>query len=534
MAESVQHSPYRKAKTWHIALGSMTGIIQMAFYVLLGYAAYIGNLGYAIATGVVGVLITLSRVFDSVTDPIIAFFIERFKSKHGKMRFFLIIGWACMAVATTLLCNVFAGHFSFADEAQTLSSPLGITVFILIYVLYIIGYTFVSCTGNMIGNILTNDPKQRPILGVWQVIYSYLSPMIISMVIITVILPKFGVPITLLDGSTDYQWTNEVFFYSNFIVIGVSLLALVATCIGLTPYDKPENFEGIKKTQVSFKDMWLLIKDNKELRRYIIAASSDKLAQTVGSQSVITTLLFSVLLGSMVGSSIISVIAMLPSIVFAFIGAKLAGKQGNKKVMVFWSWLCIAWNVLFALFIMLVPEKSAGSFGLPLILFFILMLGNNALKMVVSSATGAMRMDVVDYELERSGKYLPATVAAVYSFIDKLISSLAPMFATLLIGIVGYTGSVIPQAGDELTVGIRVITMVLYCGLPIIGWLLTEWAMRKFSLTKERMAEIQANIADKKEEATAEETPGQPEQSETHNEEPACEETPAQPQEETK
>ena len=498
MAENVQQSPYRKAKTWHIALSSMTGVVQMAFYVLLGYAAYIGNLGYAIATGVVGILITLSRVFDSVTDPIIAIFIEKFKSRFGKLRFFLIIGWLCMAIATTLLCNVFAGHFSFSDEAQTLSSPAGIAVFIAIYVLYIIGYTFVSCIGNMTGNILTNDPKQRPMLGVWQVIYSYLSPMIISMVIIVAILPKFGVPIALPDGGTDYQWTNEVFFYSNFVIVGVSFLALVAVCIGLAPYDKMENFESINKTKVSFKDMWLLIKDNKELGRYIIAASSDKLAQTIGSQSVITTLLFSVILGSMVGSSIISIIAMLPSIVFAFIGAKLAGKQGNKKVMVFWSWLCVAWNVLFTLFILFVPEKSAGTFGFPLILFFLLMLGNNALKMVVSSATGAMRMDVVDYELERSGKYLPVTVAAVYSFIDKLISSLAPMLATLLIGIVGYTGSKIPQAGDELTLGIRIITAVLYCGLPIIGWLLTEWSMIKFSLTKERMEDIQKNIAAQK------------------------------------
>ena len=136
MTENVQQSPYRKAKTWHIALGSMTGIIQMAFYVLLGYAAYIGNLGYAIATGVVGILITLSRVFDSVTDPLIAIVIEKFKSRFGKMRFFLIVGWLCMAAATTLLCNVFAGHFSFSDEAQTLSSPAGVAVFIAIYVLY--------------------------------------------------------------------------------------------------------------------------------------------------------------------------------------------------------------------------------------------------------------------------------------------------------------------------------------------------------------------------------------------------------------
>ena len=490
-------NPYRRAKTWHIALSQMTGIMQMAFYVLLGYAAYIGNLGYAIATGLVGVLITLSRVFDSITDPIIAMIIEKFKSKFGKLRIFLGLGWFLMALSTTLMCNVFAGNFSFSAD-ETFSNPLGVLVFILIYALYIIGYTFTSCTANMTGNIMTNDPKQRPTLGVWGTIYSYLSPMIISMVILTVILPKFGTPFLLENGTTDYSFTLPVFQYANLIVCGVSLVAFILCCIGLTPYDKPENFVGIKESKVSSKDMWSLLKGNKELRRYIVAACSDKLAQTVASQSVISVLLYSILLGSMVGSSIVSVIAMLPSIIFAIIGAKLSGKQGNKKVMVKWTWLCIFWNVAFAAYVMLVPGKSASSFGISLILFFILMLGNNALKMVVSTATSAMRMDIVDYELYRSGKYMPATVSGVYSFIDKLISALAPMLATIAIGIVGYTGSKIPLASDELTLGIRIITAVLFCGLPIIGWVCTIIAMKKFSLTKEEMERIQISIADEK------------------------------------
>jgi len=500
MSEEVK-SPYRRAKTWHIALSQMTGIMQMAFYVLLGYAAYIGNLGFAIATGLVGVLITLSRVFDSITDPLIALIIEKFKSKHGKLRIFLALGWLLMAISTTLMCNVFAGNFSFGAD-EMLSNPGGVVVFILIYALYIIGYTFTSCTANMTGNILTNDPKQRPTLGVWATIYSYLSPMIISMVIVTFLLPKFGIPVVLENGTTDYNFTLPVFQYANLIVCGVSLIALVLTCIGLAPYDKPENFVGISKSsKVSFKDMFSLLKGNKELRRYIVAACSDKLAQTVGSQSVISVMLFSIILGSMVGSSIVSVIAMLPSIVFAIIGAKLAGKQGNKHVMVKWSWICIIWNIVFALFIVFVPGKGASHFGLWLIVFFILMLGNNALKMVVSTSTNAMRMDVVDYELYRSGKYLPATVSAVYSFIDKLISALAPMLATLAIGIVGYTGSKIPMASDELTIGIRIITAALFCGLPILGWVCTIFAMKKFSLTKEEMERIQVEIASKKEEA---------------------------------
>ena len=489
---------YRRAKVWHIALSQMTGIMQMAFYVLLGYAAYIGNLGFAIATGLTGVLITLSRVFDGITDPIIALLIEKFNSKFGKMRFFLFLGWFFMALATTLMCNVLGGRFSFGPD-ETFSNPAGVVTFILIYMLYIIGYTFASCTGAMTGNILTNDPKQRPTLGVWSTIYSYLSPMIISMVIITAILPKYGIPYTLPDGGTDYSFTMDVFSRANWIVIGVSFLALVLCCIGLTPYDKPENFVGLKKQQkTSFKDMFILLKENKELQRYIVAASSDKLAQTVGSQSVIAVMLYSIILGSMVGSSIISAIAMLPSIIFAILGARLAGKRGNKQVTIKWTWLCIFWNIAFSAFLLFVPAKSASHIGVPLIIFFLLMLGNNALKMVVSTASSAMRMDVVDYELYRSGRYLPATVSAVYSFLDKLISALAPMLATLMIGIVGYTGSRIPMASDELTFGIRMITTALFCGLPIIGWVCTLLAMRKFSLTKEEMERIRAEIAEKK------------------------------------
>ena len=456
--ESTDGVRYRRAKTSHIALSQMTGIMQMAFYVLLGYAAYIGNLGFAITTALVGVLITLSRVFDSITDPIIALAIEKFNSKHGKLRFFLIVGWALMAAATTLMCNVFAGKFSFGAD-ETLSSPRGVLVFMLIYALYIIGYTFTSCTANMTGNILTNDPKQRPTLGVWATVYSYLSPMIVAGVITTVFLKKWGVPFVNEAGNTDYNWTIRVFQMSNLLVVAVSFVALVLSCIGLTPYDKPENFAGLKKSQTpSFKEMLSLLKENKELGRYIVAASSDKLTQTVGS----------------------------------------------RKVMVKWTWVCIFWNIAFSLYLLFVPAKSASGIGLPLALFFLLMLGNNALKMIVSTATNAMRMDVVDYELYRSGNYLPATVSAVYSFIDKMISALAPMLATFLIGFVGYTGSRIPQGTDLLTPGIRIITVVLFCGFPIIGWICTILAMKKFSLTKEKMEEIQKEIAAKKQAASAE------------------------------
>lgn len=478
---------YRRAKTWQIALSMLSMAAPMCFYMLMTYATYIGNSNYGILVGVTGVIMTVTRVFDGVTDPICAYVIERVNTKFGKIRIFMLAGWAVMALATTAMCNWGAGH---------LDGAAGLIFFIVCYVVYIIGYTLVGVSTGLIGPVITNDPVQRPALGVWQTIYSYVTPMVISMVSMVVLLPKFNDEI-----GTPFLAAL------NLVIVAISLVLFLLSCIGIAPFDKPENFESVKvgtdkEQKPTTKDMFKVIKENKELQRYMVAGCSDKLAQTIGGASVITTMLFGILIGNMSISTIISTVAMIPSIIFAIIGAKIAGKQGNKKTMVQWTWVCIALNVIFGAFLLFSDTTSITVAAVPTVLFFILMLGNNATKMVVSSATNAMRMDVIDYELYRSGKYVPATISAAYSFIDKLISSIAPTVATLLIGIVGYTTTT-PQQGDPLTLGVRIMTVILYCGFPILGWLCTVAAMKKFSLTREKMVEVQKDIAVKKEAAVA-------------------------------
>ena len=71
---------------------------------------------------------------------------------------------------------------------------------------------------------------------------------------------------------------------------------------------------------------------NRALQSFIVAASSDKIASQTASQAVVTTMLFGIIIGNMQLGTILSVIGMLPSIVFAFIGAKYAGKHGNKRI----------------------------------------------------------------------------------------------------------------------------------------------------------------------------------------------------------
>ena len=55
-----------------------------------------------------------------------------------------------------------------------------------------------------------------------------------------------------------------------------------------------------------------------------------------------------------------------------------------------------------------------------------------------------------------------------------------------------------PQQGDPLTFGIRVMTVILLIGFPIVGWICTLMAMKNSELTYEKMEEIQKSIGEKK------------------------------------
>ena len=88
-------------------------------------------------------------------------------------------------------------------------------------------------------------------------------------------------------------------------------------------------------------------------------------------------------------------------------------------------------------------------------------------------------------------------VSGVYSLIDKLVSSVSALIATSAVALIGYTETM-PQPTDELTGGVFWMTMVLFFGMPLLGWVVTIIAMRFCTLGKEVMVEVQKRIAEKK------------------------------------
>ena len=109
---------YRTASKLSMALGVATNGGGMCFYLLMMYASYIANAGYGIAVAVAGIIITGTRIFDGITDPLVAFVFDRIKAgKHGKIRIFLFAAWAVMALACFMMYDWMSGIGLFGSLA---------------------------------------------------------------------------------------------------------------------------------------------------------------------------------------------------------------------------------------------------------------------------------------------------------------------------------------------------------------------------------------------------------------------------------
>lgn len=472
---------YRKAKTWQVICYAMNALMGMSVYTLIGMASYAASLGFGIATAVVGVILTCTRILDGITDPLLAFVYAKVDTRFGKIRPLLIGGFVIEAIGLLAMFNWGTG---IADGV------MGIVLFTLFYVVYVIGYTITNMTAQTIPALISNDPKQRPTIGVWVTALNYMVPMILTVVFNVVLLPKFG-------GTYNLEYLSTVCM----ITVLVSAVGLFFVCLGVTEYDKPEYFAGLndkKDNSLSIREMVEVLKGNKPLQCYIISAASDKIAAQTGSQSVIVTMLNGIIIGNMGLSTILTVIGMLPSILFAIYGAKYAGKHGAKESIVTWTRVCIlAAAIMWVFMIVINPADIAKMLSPMMILYVLFTLFLNGAKMCVTTSNTSFMADLIDYELDRSGNYVPAVVTGVYSFIDKIISSFGSTIAAVAVAMIGYT-STMPQPGDASTPQIFWVTTVILYGLPILGWICTLIAMKACKLDRAEMVEVQKRIAEKK------------------------------------
>ena len=252
-----------------------------------------------------------------------------------------------------------------------------------------------------------------------------------------------------------------------------------------------------KEEKVSFKTYWEVLKHNRALQMLVISESTDKLATSIAGNSIVGVMLYGIIIGDYAVMGRLSAITMIPNIILLVIGIMGARHSGQKKTYVATVYGCIA--VQLAITLLLIfgdPTKiDLKSFGFMNIAFVVLIIALNGIRNIGSNMMIPMMADCTDYEVYRSGHYVPGLIATVYSFIDKLISSFATTVVGAFVAVIGYKNSV-PQVGDASTPEILMITILLFCGMPILGWIASIIAMKFYPLTGEKMKEIEDSIAE--------------------------------------
>lgn len=209
-------------------------------------------------------------------------------------------------------------------------------------------------------------------------------------------------------------------------------------------------------------------------------------------------MLCGVLIGSYKVTSMVGGATSIIGLICAFSGGLFIAKVGVKKATNIWSWASVLLSVVLIGFCIILGKDGMSQIAvvgsIPMIIYLLLQVAITATKMILSTAQSAMRGDVIDYEAERSGKYMPAVVYGVYSFISKVVTSLSSAIALGGVALLGYT-STLPQMGDKPTTGMFWLTMALAFGMPALGWLCNVVAMKFYELDKARMVEVQKNIA---------------------------------------
>lgn len=468
---------YNNAKYWQIGFFSLNNAATNLYLALMGYISYYANSIAGFSVVLVSCILTGMNVFDAITDPVVGFMLDRSKGRFGKFRPFMLLGNLIMAVSALLL------HF----VTHEINRYMRIPFFVAAYGLFVLGYTFQTVVAKSGQAILTNNPKQRPLSTYFDSLFVMAAFGGTAVFVANYLVPKYG------------GFTNETLFKEYVIWVCVlSLLCTILAMVGIASKDKPELLRKQSSVQkVRVRDYWDIIRHNKPIRILILAACMNKFASTVYAHTTVGVMLFGILMNNYAIAGLIGIVTAVPTMFVISAGIRVAQNMGQKRSLMLFTALGIFFQLVMT-GVLMQENINTVSFhprhinGITVwfVAVYILL---NGCKSITNNMVVPMIADCSDYERYRSGRFVPGLMGALFSFVDKVFAALGTAFVGLVMLIMGYNRR-FPQIGDELTAELKGTTLFLYCGLPMICWLLSLFFMKFYELDKRKMFEVSKKL----------------------------------------
>lgn len=437
-----------RIEAWRLALfAAPYGLLQLAIgpIALIIPAFYAMNTAMTLTT--VGTVLMATKIVDAITDPMMAFVTDRFDTRFGRRKPWVLIGAPIYVVGVYVLL--------------TPPEDVGVAYFASALTLMYFGYTIYMVANGAWMFELQRDYDNRQRVMIFKTISHYLGNALFVLL-----------PIAL------FPWTGSTEFSADILKL---LATIVVVCLSVSViavvYFVPRG-QRLSRKKVRLKDLLSVITGNKPFQIFLTVMVVNFF--TLGILLKGQYLFLDIYLGIADKFPYIIAISVLSSLIALPFWRKVLEKKEKHKVFAFCAFSMVVMGSLY----MLVTPGPQG-----FVLLIVITIAFGLLEGATMCLYPSMLGDIADYDCYVTSIDRSATYSAAFSLCAKVAIAIGGGLGFLLIDMVGFDvkGGTNTEAAEF---GFRAILYLLpgVFRLPVI------FLLFKYPLTRARHAQIMAEI----------------------------------------
>ncbi len=397
-----------------------------------------------------GTIITVSKLFDAVTDPIVGLWSDRLRSRHGRRRPFLTWGAVMSAVSFAIIFTTPQFDNQYATAAYLFGALC----------LYAFGYTLFNIPYMSMPAEMTDNYHERSSIHAYRMVFVALGGMAAGAGI------KFALDVL---GSTEKSSWALVGMACGGLIFASLITAYLATA--RARFTDPADDAGDSKFEQLSREFGA-VSGNPHFLRLI----GVKFAQLMGVQTTGAAMAYFFVQYLQLSFSVLAVffLVVTASTIIASPLLVAFSKAYGKKAAYY---VAAAVNIAYALS----WTVSGPDDPLPLVLARGLLVGVAFSGNVIMAMS--MLTDIINEDAGRSGVRREGAFTALYSFVEKLTGAFGPLIVGIALSYVGFNKDLpfdVPQGDDVNTALLLAVSW-----LPAIFYTIAVVLLSGYSLTEE-------------------------------------------------
>lgn len=423
---------------------------------------------FGLPAAVVGTMFLITRVWDSLFDPIVGVVADRTHTRWGKFRPYLL--WLAIPFAGIGVLTFITP--SFGETGKLLYAYVTYSLMMMIY--SAINVPYASLLG-----VISPLPKDRNTLSTYRMVFAYIGSFIALLLFMPMVHYFSGDSKALEDQQ--YGWTMAV------VVIAVLCALLFYGCFAWTK----ERVKPIKEKQGSLKDDVKDLLHNKPWWILLGAGVSALVFNSIRDGATVYYFKYFIveedyahvsLFGiSFVLSGLYLAVGQAANIAGVILAAPLSNRIGKKKTYMASMAIATVLSVIFFWF-----DKT----DLALIFTF---------QVLISICAGSifpllwsMYADCADYSELKTGNRATGLIFSSSSMSQKFGWAIGTAITGWLLGFFGFQANTVQS--EEAISGIKMFLSLL----PAIGTLLSVFFIALYPLSETKMKQITAQLEEKR------------------------------------